>query len=456
MNAAMQTMIAIFSSSGKLAGGGREEGSRGGLPDDPFALLLDRERERSGAHRGGQDRASVMALAQAFLMARPELDEAADLKGRLADLLAGDEADSLQVLQNGAEEGETSAEDAFMRALATFLGSDAMPAPNEAGDIDEENSPPDQAEDDEPAQPAEQDAHGEASPAGGQAELAMAANMPLSPDTSRREAAQSDRRADTGAATLRNGASPEGETIGRESSRAMPAELQQRTGQQGQPAPFDGIISRSSRTNANEPAGIRSFADAQPAQRVQFVSQQTVSSPMPIQQMPLTMTGQSVLQGIESANRMRPVQADIATMLSQRHAQAGTTSLKIQLQPVELGTVTARLTTTGTQLSIELQVETSDARQRLSSESDAIMKAMRAIGYDVDRVTIQQSANGANQAANGQQSAGGRDFAGSQQQSGSDENGRGGSDRNGHSRGEHHGGNGNEPAQKRSDGGIYI
>ncbi len=69
-------------------------------------------------------------------------------------------------------------------------------------------------------------------------------------------------------------------------------------------------------------------------------------------------------------------------------------TLKIQLQPAELGMVTARLRIVGEQLTVDLQVENTEARHRLSTDSDSIVKALRSLGYDIDRVTVQQSASG--------------------------------------------------------------
>ncbi|MFC6489968.1 flagellar hook-length control protein FliK [Nitratireductor sp. GCM10026969] len=70
--------------------------------------------------------------------------------------------------------------------------------------------------------------------------------------------------------------------------------------------------------------------------------------------------------------------------------------MKIQLQPAELGMVTARLTVSGEQLSVELQVETADARQRLHADGEAITRALRALGYEIDRITVQQAPQGTN------------------------------------------------------------
>lgn len=68
--------------------------------------------------------------------------------------------------------------------------------------------------------------------------------------------------------------------------------------------------------------------------------------------------------------------------------------LKIQLRPVELGTVTASLHLSGEQLSVEIEVENAEAYHRLSADRDAITSALRGLGFDVDRVTIQQPQSG--------------------------------------------------------------
>ncbi|KAA3451809.1 flagellar hook-length control protein FliK [Mesorhizobium sp. SARCC-RB16n] len=64
--------------------------------------------------------------------------------------------------------------------------------------------------------------------------------------------------------------------------------------------------------------------------------------------------------------------------------------LKIELHPAELGMVTAHLRLSGEQLSIELKPETHDAYRRLSSDSEAIVKSLRGLGFEVDKVTILQ------------------------------------------------------------------
>lgn len=67
-------------------------------------------------------------------------------------------------------------------------------------------------------------------------------------------------------------------------------------------------------------------------------------------------------------------------------------SLKINLTPVELGSVTAHLTIEDESVSVELTAETSEAQSRLTADTDTIVKSLRAIGLEVDRVTVQLAA----------------------------------------------------------------
>jgi chemotaxis protein MotD len=76
--------------------------------------------------------------------------------------------------------------------------------------------------------------------------------------------------------------------------------------------------------------------------------------------------------------------------------------LKIQLHPLELGVVTARLSLQGGEMSVELQTETREAASRLSVDSNEIAKALRGLGIEIDRVTVTQQPSG-NMQPQGQQ-----------------------------------------------------
>ena len=85
--------------------------------------------------------------------------------------------------------------------------------------------------------------------------------------------------------------------------------------------------------------------------------------------------------------------------------------LKIQLHPLELGVVTAHLRTVGEKLSVELKVDNHDAYHRLSADSDAIIKSLRSLGFDIDSVSIQQPQAAATAVARSEASAGTGSFS---------------------------------------------
>lgn len=86
-------------------------------------------------------------------------------------------------------------------------------------------------------------------------------------------------------------------------------------------------------------------------------------------------------------------------------------SLRIQLNPAELGVVTAHLKAGGDAVTVELEVETADARDHLSSDADSIVKSLKAVGVDVDKVTVKLVEHGAQTADRGDAQSS-RGFAG--------------------------------------------
>lgn len=166
-------------------------------------------------------------------------------------------------------------------------------------------------------------------------------------------------------------------------------------------AQTDGTAGQAPATRSGEPAA-NPFAD-----RVKVLPSNVQASPPPPALVSLLgSTSASVVAAIEADPAWRAAATETASTSAVRtpNSGSGVNSLRIQLHPVELGMVTARLTTSGSQLSIEIQVESNDARQRLSNDADAIVKALRSVGLDVDKITIQQSAptsNAANQSGTG-------------------------------------------------------
>ena len=123
---------------------------------------------------------------------------------------------------------------------------------------------------------------------------------------------------------------------------------------------------------------------AKVAPRATVLSEQSIPAPM-------SSTTLVLVDSIASSGALIPVADRPAVDAIQALiAPAPAQSLKIQLHPAELGMVTATLRFAGEQLSIELKVENKEAYQRLSVDSETIVKSLRGLGYDIDRVTVLQ------------------------------------------------------------------
>ncbi|QKC81966.1 flagellar hook-length control protein FliK [Mesorhizobium sp. NZP2077] len=122
--------------------------------------------------------------------------------------------------------------------------------------------------------------------------------------------------------------------------------------------------------------------------RVDVVSERSFPAPP---QAPMSQAALNVINAV--AADVGPKQAFSTASASTQLASSvavPTHVLKIELHPAELGMVTAHLRLSGEQLSIELKPETHDAYRRLSSDSEAIVKSLRGLGFEVDKVTIMQ------------------------------------------------------------------
>ena len=124
------------------------------------------------------------------------------------------------------------------------------------------------------------------------------------------------------------------------------------------------------------------------AGRMDVVSQQSFPAPA---QPPVNQTASALAEVIAADDGVR--QAFSTAPLGPQTASSvavPTHVLKIELHPSELGAVTASLRLSGEQLSIEMKPETHEAYRRLSADSDTIIKSLRGLGFDVDKVTILQ------------------------------------------------------------------
>jgi len=141
-------------------------------------------------------------------------------------------------------------------------------------------------------------------------------------------------------------------------------------------------------------------------------------------------------------------------------APSPTHVLRIELHPAELGSVTASLRLSGEQLTIELKPDSHDGYRRLASDSDAIVKSLRSLGFDIDKVTVLQPSIAAAPASRSDApAAGGRDIP-SFQPGGSDAGGNGANARqqSGGDNGNHRQdlGQAGPVPRERAGGGLFI
>ncbi|TPI16877.1 flagellar hook-length control protein FliK [Mesorhizobium sp. B4-1-3] len=141
---------------------------------------------------------------------------------------------------------------------------------------------------------------------------------------------------------------------------------------------------QQSQSTTQQPPGKPSSSAA----RMEVVSQQSFPAPA---QNPIGQTASALVEALASDKGVQHAFAGASAGWQTTNSVAVPTHvLKIELHPSELGSVTASLRLSGEQLSIEMKPETHEAYRRLTADSDAIVKSMRSLGFDVDKVTILQ------------------------------------------------------------------
>ncbi len=90
-------------------------------------------------------------------------------------------------------------------------------------------------------------------------------------------------------------------------------------------------------------------------------------------------------------------------------------TLKIQMHPEDLGTVTATLRLKGNDLIVSMSVHNAEAYNQLNADKDKIMQSLKAQGFSVDQINVQFSATpdrGVQQSASSQQHQSGQQMSG--------------------------------------------
>jgi chemotaxis protein MotD len=104
----------------------------------------------------------------------------------------------------------------------------------------------------------------------------------------------------------------------------------------------------------------------------------------------LTRTLAEVGSTAIAAQKAAPAQQLAQTGLPQPGQTLHT--LKLQLNPASLGSVTAVLKLTGDDLSVEIKVQTAEAYRQIKEDNQSMLKALRAQGFGVEQISVQHVA----------------------------------------------------------------
>ncbi len=188
--------------------------------------------------------------------------------------------------------------------------------------------------------------------------------------------------------------------------RAKPAEAKEALralGLDGQ-APQGKAADAKSRVDQREaelPARPASAASRQPEEKLEnsprnvevlesrrFVAAQPLGGNAQMLARSLMDAGDAAL----AAARAGPAQT--SALLGQQQSAQTLHTLKLQLNPASLGSVTAVLKLSGEELQVDIKVETAEAYRQLSDDNQGLLKALRSQGYGVEQINIQHVAGG--------------------------------------------------------------
>ncbi|HEY0121718.1 MAG TPA: flagellar hook-length control protein FliK [Rhizobium sp.] len=130
----------------------------------------------------------------------------------------------------------------------------------------------------------------------------------------------------------------------------------------------------------------------------------------------------SVLGGDKDWSRAMQPGSALANAASWTSTGKVVNTLKIQLNPNDLGEVTATMRLSGDQLSVDLKVRTGEAYRQLHADQSHMVDALRAQGYQVDSITVTMAATGDQSSDGSRQSS----FQGQSQQQSLMNQGQGG------------------------------
>lgn len=159
------------------------------------------------------------------------------------------------------------------------------------------------------------------------------------------------------------------------------------------PTAITAMKTASQRSAAPEPETGRNTSRAEPLPRASGTALPAASSPAQAPAQALSTTTSALISDLNALPELANAAVKILPSSSESNRKI-LHGIKIQLHPAELGSVSVKMMMSGTQLSVEIQPETAEAYKRLSADGDGMMRALRGLGFDVDRIVVQQPQGG--------------------------------------------------------------
>ncbi|MFN7102413.1 MAG: flagellar hook-length control protein FliK [Pseudorhizobium sp.] len=395
-----------------MKSGGRSVGDREGGTDG-FSTALSRAGKGSSDNRDGAGDGSTSHQSEA-----ESVDTPATGGNRRSIRTAMQDAGAHAAVSDQAETTRASISSAFANAKGQVqrtandekIAADAVAAESD-GEIDDaevEVGPENTAVDKNIEQKS-----GESDLLSILAGLSPAAVAAASAGSTRSGPTGETRKATTavGDGDQKSGIAADGKTARHGDAASAVLDMPTTDGADNRPAPdFKFINAKNGSVNAELTLAAKSGEreTAEPKTAASSVENVMVLDSRRIVGLPSGSNGASLLAamvGDQSWSAAMQPDAALSNIAAQSSSGSVVHMLKLQMNPHDLGAVTATLKMSGEQLHVHLTVETRAAMQQLSEDSSGMLDALRAQGFSVEQVTISVAPTADSNNQKGQQDA---------------------------------------------------
>lgn len=170
--------------------------------------------------------------------------------------------------------------------------------------------------------------------------------------------------------------------------------------------------SRQAQAQPDRPAPARDAAKAKPDRAGVSAAAEKAEDPLPAPSAPEAKPASPLVNPLGGGSALHPsispksfgpfLAANVSPSVPSSPMSAASTEkaspandlrvLEVRLHPVELGLVTAKLRINEQQLSVEITADSAEGKDSLAAQESAIRSSLEALGFRIDRLTIQHLA----------------------------------------------------------------